>query len=107
VWSRTTKQADCSSADQGGGKRRVGTIYRGGLLLDPNFSTRGKPIVIVGDPEHDRLGRAIFSAIRKCTHLLTPLTPMIGVIGQQTRHRRCFAIRHWKEREAGNPCCPN
>jgi hypothetical protein len=44
--------------------------------------TRGKPIVIVGDPEHDRLGQAIFSAVRKCTHLLTPLTPMIGVIGQ-------------------------
>jgi hypothetical protein len=66
----------------GGGKRRAGTIYRGGLLLDPNFSTRGKPIVIVGDPEHDRLGQAIFSAVRKCTHLLTPLTPMIGVIGQ-------------------------
>ena len=58
-----------------------------GLFLDPNFGTRGKSIVVVGDPEHDRLSRSVFHVMSERPHFLGPLAPMIRVISQQARRR--------------------
>ena len=59
-----------------------------------DFSSLGELVVIVGNPKHDRLRRMFFHALRKRTHFLTSLTPMIGVIGEQARHRRWTVMGH-------------
>jgi hypothetical protein len=60
-------------------------LFRFFVFASPRFSSISEPVVVVGDPEHDRLGRPVFNGISKRTHLLSPLTPMIGVIGQHKR----------------------
>jgi hypothetical protein len=49
------------------------------LFCSQRFSSISESIVVVGDPEHDRLGRPVFHSISKRTQ--------IGVIGQQAWHR--------------------
>ena len=56
-------------------------------FASPHFDSISESVIVGGDPEHDRLGRPVFYGIRKRTHLLSPLTPMIGVIGKQASHR--------------------
>jgi len=54
-------------------------------LAGSEFSTLGKLVVIVGNPEHDRLSRPLFHGSGNGTHFLTSIPPMIGVIGQHAR----------------------
>src|SRR5262249_40775865 len=53
----------------------------------PDFGPLGELVVIVCDPQHDCLRRVLFHRITKRAHLLTPLPPMIRVIGQEARRR--------------------
>ena len=69
------------------------------FFASPDFGLRGKPVVVVGDPEHDRFGRSVFHAVGKRPHFLAPLAPVIWVIGEQARHRRGVMIGHGKVRE--------
>jgi hypothetical protein len=57
-------------------------LFRFFVFASPRFSSISELVVVVGDPEHDRLGRPVFQ-VSASTHLFSPLTPMIGVIGQQ------------------------
>jgi hypothetical protein len=66
---------------------------------------RGKSVVVVGDPEHDRFSRSVFHAVSKPTHFLTPLTPMIGIIDKQAW--RWVTIRHCDGSEAQEILPPN
>ena len=61
------------------------SLFLGRFFASPQFGSISESVIVVGDPEHDRLGRPVFHGISKRTHLLSPLTPMIGVIGQQAR----------------------
>src|SRR5262245_2859223 len=56
-------------------------------VAGPGVGMPGEPVVIIGNPEHDRLSRALFRRSSKGTHFLTSLPPMIWVISQHTRHR--------------------
>jgi hypothetical protein len=67
------------------------SLFLGRFFASPHFGSISESVVVVGDPEHDRLGRPVCHGIGKRTHLLTSLTPMIGVIGQ---HRRWVVIGH-------------
>jgi hypothetical protein len=67
------------------------SLFLGRFFASPHFGSISESVVVVGDPEHDRLGRPVFHGISKRTHLLTSLTPMIAVIGQ---HRRWVVIGH-------------
>ena len=59
---------------------------RGQLIVcsvaGPGVGVPSEPVVIVGNPEHDCLSRALFRRSSKGTHFLTPLPPMIWVISQ-------------------------
>src|SRR6516164_2420095 len=77
------------------------SLFPGRFLASPHFGSISESVVVVGDPEHNRLGRPIFHGISKRTHLLTPLTPMSGVIGQQALHRRWVVIEHRNARANG------
>jgi hypothetical protein len=68
------------------------------FFASPDFGLRGKPVVVVGDPEHDRFGRSVFHAVGKRPHFLAPLAPVIWAIGEQPRRRRVI-IGHGKERK--------
>jgi hypothetical protein len=57
------------------------SLFLGCFFASPQFGSIRESVVVVGDPEHDRLGRPVFHCISKRTHLLTSLTPMIGIIG--------------------------
>ena len=70
------------------------SLFPGRFLASPHFGSISESVVVVGDPEHDRLGRSVFHGISKRTHLLSPLTPMIGVIGQEAWHKRRVVIGH-------------
>jgi hypothetical protein len=70
------------------------SLLLGRFFASSPFGSISESVVVVGDPEHDRLGRPVFYGIGKRTHLLSPLTPMIGVIGQQAWHRRRVVIGH-------------
>ena len=61
------------------------SLFLGRFFPSSHFGSISESVVVVGDPKHDRLGRPVFHGISKRTHLLSPLTPMIGVIGQQAR----------------------
>ena len=57
------------------------------LVVCPDFGTPGEPVVIVGNSQHDRFSRALVHRFRQGTHFRSPLSPMIWVISQHTRHR--------------------
>jgi len=64
----------------------------------------GEPVVIVGNPEHDRLGRALFYRSGKIAHFLSSLPPMIWVISQRARHRWGWVSSHdCNGSQAGKP----
>jgi hypothetical protein len=66
-------------------------------VAGPGVGMPGEPVVIVGNPEHDRLSRALFRRSSKGTHFLNPLPPMIWVIGQHARRRWGCVISHHLE----------
>jgi len=74
------------------------SLFLGRFFASPHFGSISESVVVVGDPKHDRLGRPVFHGISKRTHLLSPLTPMIGVIGQQAWHRRSVVTGHQNAR---------
>ena len=76
-------------------------LFLARFFASSQFGSISESVVVVGDPEHDRLGRPIFHGISKRTHLLTPLTPMSGVISQQALHRRWVVIEHQNARANG------
>ena len=57
------------------------------VVVCPDFGTPGEPVVIVGNSQHDRFSRALVHRFRQGTRFRSPLSPMIWVIGQHTRHR--------------------
>ena len=59
-----------------------------------DFSTLGELIVIVGNPEHDRLSCWLFHYFGERSHFFTALPPMIWVIGQDARRRWWVVIGH-------------
>jgi hypothetical protein len=67
------------------------TLLLGRFFASPHLGSISESVVVVCDPEHDRLGGPVFHGISKRTHLPTSLTSMIGVIGQ---HRRWVVIGH-------------
>jgi|SRR6516162_7782238 len=69
-------------------------LFLARFFASSHFGSISESVVFVGDPEHDRLGRPVFHGISKHTHLLTSLTPMIGVIGQEAWHKRRVVIGH-------------
>src|SRR5215469_9712741 len=101
---RTTKHASCSSTDQGGGEAARGHYLFACSVVGPSVSMPGEPVIIVGNPEHDCLSRALFYRSSKGTHFLTSLPPMIWVINQQARHWWGWVVSHQCNRsQAGKP----
>ena len=70
------------------------SLFPGRFLASPHFGSISESVVVVGDPEHDRLGRPVFHGISKRTPVLSPLTPMIRVIGKQASHSWWVVIGH-------------
>src|SRR5262249_5394592 len=64
-------------------------------FTSPHFSSVSELVVIVCDPQHDCLRRVLLHRLSKHAHLLTPLPPMIGVIGQHARRRWWIVTGHW------------
>jgi hypothetical protein len=79
------------------------SLFLGRFFASPHFGSISESLVVVGDPEHDRLGRPVFHDISKRTHLVTSLTPMIGVIGQQAWYSRWVVIGHRNARAEWHP----
>jgi hypothetical protein len=65
------------------------SLFLGRFFASPHFDSICESVVVVRYPEHDRLGRPVFYGISKRTHLLSPLTPMIGIIGKQASRAVC------------------
>ena len=49
------------------------SLLLGHFFASPHFDSISESVIVVGDPEHDRLGRPVFYGISKRTHLLSPL----------------------------------
>jgi hypothetical protein len=63
-------------------------------FASPDFGSFRELIVIVRNPQHDRLGGSLFHGFSKHAHFLTPRAPMIGVISQHAGQRWWVAIGH-------------
>jgi hypothetical protein len=54
------------------------------LVAGSGFRTLGELIVVVSNPEHDRLSCWLFHRFAEGAHFLTSLPPMLWIIGQHT-----------------------
>jgi len=81
----------CRLAKAGTRRNSGQFLFLARFFPSSHFASISESVVVVGDPEHDRLGRPVFHSISKRTHLLTSLPPMTGVIGQ---HRRRVVFGH-------------
>jgi hypothetical protein len=73
----------------------VWALFGARSVASSDFGSFRELVVIVGNPEHVRLSRALFHYSGNGTHFLTPLSPMIWVISQQARHGWRLFIGHW------------
>jgi hypothetical protein len=65
-----------------------------------DFGSFRELVVIVCNPQHDRLGGSLFRGVSKRTRFLTPRAPMIWIISQQARDRRWCVTQHSAERSS-------
>ena len=69
------------------------SLFLGRFLASPHFGSISESVV--GDPEHDRLSRALFDGSSNGTHFLTSLPPMIWVVSQPAGRRWGRVICHY------------
>jgi hypothetical protein len=51
-------------------------LFLARFFASSHFGSISESVVVVGDPEHDRLGRPVFHGISKRTHVLSPPSEM-------------------------------